>query len=292
MLSGSIVALVTPFLPNGDVDYKNLERLVEMHIKQGTDGIVAVGTSGESTTLSMKEHVAVVTAVVNVAAGRVPVIGGNGSNSTAEAIELTQLLKSSGVVAMLGVTPYYNKPTQKGLIAHFTAIAESTDIPQILYNVPGRTCCDLLPETVAILAKIDNIVGIKEATGDVSRLAQIKALVGDDFLTFSGDDATGLEFMLLGGNGVISVTNNVAPKLMSDMCRFALAGEKEQAQAINEQLSALHNDLFVEANPIPVKWCVHQLKLIDNGHVRLPLTELSQEHHGLLTAAMKQAGVL
>jgi len=292
MLSGSIVALVTPFLPNGKVDYKNLERLVEMHIAQGTDGIVAVGTSGESTTLTMTEHVEVVTAVVKMAAGRIPVIGGNGSNSTAEAIELTQLLKDSGVAAMLGVTPYYNKPTQKGLIAHFTAIAQSTDIPQILYNVPGRTCCDLLPETVAILAKVDNIVGIKEATGDVSRLTQIKALVADDFLTFSGDDGTGLEFMLLGGNGVISVTNNVAPKLMSQMCRFALAGDKEQAQAINEKLNALHNDLFVEANPIPVKWCVTQLQMIDDGHVRLPLTELSPEHHGLLTAAMQQAGVL
>jgi 4-hydroxy-tetrahydrodipicolinate synthase len=292
MLSGSIVALVTPFLPNGDVDYKNLERLVEMHIEQGTDGIVAVGTSGESTTLSMKEHVVVVTEVVRMAAGRIPVIGGNGSNSTAEAIELTNLLKDSGVTAMLGVTPYYNKPTQKGLIAHFTAIAQSTDIPQILYNVPGRTCSDLLPETVAILAKVDNIIGIKEATGDLSRLTQIKALVDDEFLTFSGDDATGLEFMLRGGNGVISVTNNVAPKLMSEMCRHALAGEKEQAYAINERLNLLHNDLFVEANPIPVKWCVAQLQLIDNGHLRLPLTELSPEYHELLTAAMNKAGVL
>ncbi len=292
MLSGSIVALVTPLFSNGDVDYKSLERLVEMHIDQGTDAIVAVGTTGESTTLTMQEHIDVVTKIVEFAAGRLPVIGGNGSNSTREAIELTQSLQDTGIVAMLGVTPYYNKPTQHGLIAHYSAIAQSTKIPQILYNVPGRTCCDLLPETVAVLAKIENIIGIKEATGNLSRLTAIKALVNKDFLLFSGDDGTGMDFMLLGGDGVISVTNNVAPRLMSEMCRHALAGEKEQAQAINNKLIALHNDLFVEANPIPVKWCVTQLGMIDGGHLRLPLTELSSQHHALLQAAMRKADVL
>lgn len=292
MLSGSIVALVTPLLSNGDVDYKSLERLVEMHIDQGTDGIVAVGTTGESTTLSMAEHVEVVRQVVRYAANRIPVIGGNGSNSTAEAIELTQSLQDTGIAAMLGVTPYYNKPTQKGLIAHFTAIAQSTKIPQILYNVPGRTCCDLLPETVAILSQVENIIGIKEATGNLSRLADIKALVSDDFLTFSGDDGTGMEFMLRGGHGVISVTNNVAPKLMSEMCQHALAGNRAAAQAINDKLSLLHTDLFVEANPIPVKWCVAKMQLIEHGYLRLPLTELSVEHHALLTAALSKADVL
>ncbi|NRA71118.1 MAG: 4-hydroxy-tetrahydrodipicolinate synthase [Gammaproteobacteria bacterium] len=292
MLSGSIVALVTPLFSNGDVDYKSLERLVEMHIAQGTNGIVAVGTTGESTTLTMAEHINVVKQVVAFAKGRIPVIGGNGSNSTLEAIELTKGLADTGIVAMLGVTPYYNKPTQKGLIAHYTAIANSTTIPQILYNVPGRTCCDLLPETVATLARVENIVGIKEATGNLSRLKDIKALVNDDFLTFSGDDSTGLEFMLLGGDGVISVTNNVAPKLMSEMCRHALAGDKRQAQIINEKLIDLHQHLFVEANPIPVKWCVTAMKLIEHGHLRLPLTQLSQEHHALLTAALRKADVL
>lgn len=292
MLSGSIVALVTPLLPNGDVDYKSLERLVEMHIDQGTDGIVAVGTTGESTTLTMAEHVEVVRQVVRFAANRIPVIGGNGSNSTAEAIELTQSLQDTGIVAMLGVTPYYNKPTQKGLIAHYTAIAQSTDIPQILYNVPGRTCCDLLPETVAVLSQVKNIVGIKEATGNLSRLDDIKALVSDDFLTFSGDDSTGLEFMLRGGNGVISVTNNVAPKLMSEMCQLALAGNSKSAEVINDKLSLLHNDLFVEANPIPVKWCVAHMNLIEHGDLRLPLTQLSTQHHALLIAALSKADVL
>lgn len=292
MFSGSIVALVTPFNDNGDVDYQQLEKLVEFHIQQGTDGIVAVGTTGESTTLSMDEHENVVRQVVKFSAGRISVIGGNGSNSTAEAVELTKRLNDSGIDAMLGVTPYYNKPPQRGLIAHYSAVAAVTEIPQILYNVPGRTQCDLLPETVAELSKIKNIIGIKEATGNLSRLTQIKALCNDDFLLFSGDDDTGMEFMLQGGDGVISVTNNVAPKLMSEMCRYALAGEREKAIEINDKLQNLHQHLFVEANPIPVKWCVEKIAAINNGKLRLPLVELASEHHELLTQAMKDADVL
>lgn len=292
MFSGSIVALVTPFNDNGDVDYQQLEQLVEFHIQQGTDGIVAVGTTGESTTLSHDEHIEVVRKVVSFVDGRIPVIGGNGSNSTSEAIELTKRLNECGVDAMLGVTPYYNKPPQRGLVAHYKAIAAVTEIPQILYNVPGRTQCDLLPETVAELSKVKNIIGIKEATGNLSRLSEIKALCDDDFLLFSGDDDTGMEFMLQGGHGVISVTNNVAPKLMSEMCRHALAGERAEAEAINSKLQALHTDLFVEANPIPVKWCVAQMGAISNGKLRLPLVELSSEYHELLKSAMQKAQVL
>lgn len=292
MFSGSIVALVTPFNDNGDVDYQQLEQLVEFHIQQGTDGIVAVGTTGESTTLSHDEHIKVVKQVVSFVNGRIPVIGGNGSNSTSEAVELTKRLNDSGVDAMLGVTPYYNKPPQRGLVEHYKAVANATDIPQILYNVPGRTQCDLLPETVAELSKVKNIIGIKEATGNLSRLSEIKALCDNNFLLFSGDDDTGLEFMLQGGHGVISVTNNVAPKLMSDLCRHALAGEREQAELINSKLKSLHSHLFVEANPIPVKWCVAQIGAISNGQLRLPLVELSSEYHELLNSAMREAQVL
>jgi len=292
MFSGSIVALVTPLKANGEIDYQNLEQLVEFHIEQGTHGIVAVGTTGESTTLSMQEHMEVVKQVVSFAKGRIPVIGGNGSNSTAEAIELTQMLNKIGVDGMLGVTPYYNKPPQSGLIKHYEAVAGATDIPQILYNVPGRTCCDLLPETVAQLAQVKNIIGIKEATGNLNRLVEIKALCDDSFLTFSGDDGTGMEFMLRGGHGVISVTNNIAPKLMSEMCIHALAGEREEATAINQQLQALHDNLFVEANPIPVKWCLTQMQRLNDGFLRLPLVELSTPYHEQLLNAMKKARVL
>jgi 4-hydroxy-tetrahydrodipicolinate synthase len=292
MFSGSIVALVTPFNDKGSVDYQQLEKLVEFHIQQGTDSIVAVGTTGESTTLSMDEHVQVVKQIVSFAAGRIPIIGGNGSNSTSEAVELTQRLSNTGIGAMLGVTPYYNKPPQRGLIAHYKTVAAATDVPQILYNVPGRTQCDLLPETVAILSQEKNIIGIKEATGNLSRLTEIKALCDDKFLYFSGDDETGMEFMLQGGHGVISVTNNVAPKLMSEMCRFALANNREQATLINNKLQALHSNLFVEASPIPVKWCVKQISAITNGSLRLPLVELDNQYHDVLMKAMSDADVL
>ncbi|HBF45773.1 MAG TPA: 4-hydroxy-tetrahydrodipicolinate synthase, partial [Shewanella frigidimarina] len=223
MINGSIVALITPMNSDGAVDYASLERLVEFHIEQGTDAIVAVGTTGESATLPMTEHAAVVCQTVKFASGRIPVIGGNGANATAEAIELTKSMQKSGVVAMLGVTPYYNKPTPKGLIAHYTAVAASTDIPQILYNVPGRTAVDMKPETVAELSSVSNIIGVKEATGDLSRVARLRELCGEDFLLYSGDDATAREFLLLGGNGVISVANNIVPHAFKAMCDAALA---------------------------------------------------------------------
>ncbi|MBR9727243.1 4-hydroxy-tetrahydrodipicolinate synthase [Shewanella intestini] len=291
MLNGSIVALITPMNRDGSVDYESLERLVEFHIEQGTDAIVAVGTTGESATLPNKEHVQVVNQTVKFAAGRIPVIGGNGANATAEAIELTQAMKHSGVDAMLGVTPYYNKPSPKGLIAHYTAIAQSTDIPQILYNVPGRTSVDMLPETVAKLAVIDNIIGVKEATGDVSRVAQLRQLCGNDFKLYSGDDATACEFLSLGGNGVISVANNIAPNAFKQMCDAALNGDQKKAQQINSTMAGIYGSLFSEANPIPVKWAVHRMGLISNGHIRLPLTELSDEFHGLLLETMQQAHI-
>jgi 4-hydroxy-tetrahydrodipicolinate synthase len=291
MIKGSIVALITPMNCDGSVDYASLERLVEFHIQQGTQGIVAVGTTGESATLTPTEHVAVVAQTVKFVAGRIPVIAGNGANATAHAVELTKQLSSTGVSAMLGVTPYYNKPSAKGLIAHFTAVANSTDIAQILYNVPGRTCLDMQMETVAELAKIDNIVGVKEATGDVSRVARLRELCGDDFLLYSGDDATANEFMRLGGDGVISVVNNIVPRTFRNLCDAALAGDAQEASKLDAQLRGLYSSLFCEANPIPVKWASYQMGLITNAYIRLPLTELSEQFHGLLLDTMKQAQI-
>ncbi|WP_434937571.1 4-hydroxy-tetrahydrodipicolinate synthase [Shewanella sp. HL-SH8] len=291
MKNGSIVALITPMNSDGTIDYASLERLVDFHINQGTDAIVAVGTTGESATLPMKEHIAVVNQTVKFAAGRVPIIGGNGANATAEAIELTKGMQHSGISAMLGVTPYYNKPTPKGLIAHYKAIAASTDIPQILYNVPGRTAVDMKPETVAELCSVSNIIGVKEATGDVSRVALLRQLCGDDFILYSGDDATAREFILAGGNGVISVANNIVPHAFKAMCDAALAGNAQLAAEIDEPLRGLYSSLFCEANPIPVKWAVHRMGLITHGHIRLPLTELSEQFHGLLLESMKKAQI-
>ncbi|PKG37615.1 4-hydroxy-tetrahydrodipicolinate synthase [Psychromonas sp. Urea-02u-13] len=289
MLTGSIVALVTPMDKTGEIDFSTLKELVEFHIKSGTSAIVAVGTTGESATLNVDDHVKVVMKTVEFAAGRIDIIAGNGANSTAEAITFSKLFAHSGIVAGLNVTPYYNKPTQEGLYQHFKAIAESSDLAQILYNVPGRTAVDMLPETVARLAKIDNIIGIKEATGDLNRLAEIKALVADDFLLYSGDDATGCDFMLQGGNGVISVTSNVAPAQMAKMCEFALAGNALEAQQINQQLMPVHNKLFVEANPIPVKWACVELGLIPSADCRLPLTILADEFHNDVRDALTEA---
>ncbi|MCE9684644.1 4-hydroxy-tetrahydrodipicolinate synthase [Shewanella sp. AS16] len=291
MINGSIVALITPMLRDGAVDFASLERLVEFHIDQGTDAIVAVGTTGESATLPMSEHLEVAAQILKFVAGRIPVIGGNGGNATAEAIELTKGLTKIGVDAMLGVTPYYNKPSPKGLIAHYKAVAASTDIPQILYNVPGRTAVDMLPETVAELAGVDNIIGIKEATGDLSRVARLRELCGADFKLYSGDDASAREFMLLGGDGVISVANNLVPKAFKAMCDAALAGDAELALALDTPLRGLYTALFCEANPIPVKWAAHRMGLISHGHIRLPLTELSEQCHGLLLDAMTTARI-
>ena len=291
MLTGSIVALVTPMDKTGEIDYQALKVLIEFHIKSGTSAIVAVGTTGESATLNVDDHVKVVMKSVEFAAGRIDIIAGNGANSTAEAITFSKLFANSGIVAGLNVTPYYNKPTQEGLYQHFKAIAESSELPQILYNVPGRTSIDMLPETVARLSKIDKIIGIKEATGDLNRLADIKALVSDDFLLFSGDDLTGCDFLLQGGNGVISVTNNVAPVEMAKMCEFALAGNSIEAQKINQQLMPLHNKLFVESNPIPVKWACAQLGIIPTADCRLPLTILAPEFHSIVSEALIDAKI-
>ena len=256
MITGSIVALVTPMQSNGDVDWENLDKLVDMHLDKGTDSIVAVGTTGESATLNCDEHCQVIKRVVDRVAGRIPVIAGTGANSTSEAIELTEEAKKVGADACLLVTPYYNKPTQEGLYQHFKAIAEAVDIPQILYNVPGRTACDMQTETVVRLAEIDNIIGIKEATGDVERGIDLVKRVPEDFAVYSGDDPTAVELILGGGKGNISVTANVAPAEMSNLCELALAGKADEARALNDRLMPLHEKLFVEANPIPVKWAL------------------------------------
>ncbi len=290
MFHGSMVALVTPMNSNGDVDFDSLRSLIEWHIAEGTNAIVAVGTTGESATLDEKEHCEVIRQVVDMVNGRIPVIAGTGANSTTEAISLTRCAREVGADAALLVTPYYNKPTQEGLFLHYKAVAEAVDIPQVLYNVPGRTACDMLPETVARLAKVSNIVGIKEATGDLSRLPKIRQLCGEDFDIFSGDDATGCEFMLSGGNGVISVTNNVAPAAMRLMCDLALAGKRDEATAFDQQFSGLHELLFLEANPIPVKWALAEMGKIPEG-IRLPLTWLSEEFHAPLKQAMQQAQI-
>lgn len=288
MFQGSMVALVTPMHENGDTDFDALGKLVDWHLECGTDAIVAVGTTGESATLTEDEHCEVIRFVVQRVAGRIPVIAGTGSNSTHEAIELTECAKRAGATGVLLVTPYYNKPTQKGLIAHHQAIAQAVDIPQILYNVPGRTVCDMLPETVAELAKVPNIIGIKEASGSVDRVKKIIELCGKNFDVYSGDDALALEVFKVGGRGVISVTANVAPRLMHEMCALALRGEYDKAEAINRKLMGLHNDLFLEANPIPVKWALMEMKRIPAG-IRLPLTVLSEQYHEPLRRAMRQA---
>jgi|TARA_R100000988_G_scaffold103266_1_gene81598 4-hydroxy-tetrahydrodipicolinate synthase len=291
MFSGSMVALVTPMRADGSLDGESLRKLVDFHIQNGTSAIVAVGTTGESATLSIDEHTDVIRQVVEQAAGRIPVIAGTGANSTEEAIELSHYAKQLGVAAVLLVTPYYNRPTQEGLYLHFKAIAEAVDIPQILYNVPSRTACDLLPETVGRLAKIGNIIGIKEATGDVRRVSLIKELCDDNFELYTGEDANTVDFILAGGRGVISVTANVAPALMSQMCESALKGDADNAREINDKLSLLHQRLFSESNPIPVKWALHEMGLIPEG-IRLPMTVLSEQFHQPVREALVTAGVL
>lgn len=291
MIQGSIVALVTPMFEDGAVDDVSLKKLVEFHIEQGTDALVAVGTTGESATLDEDEHCHVIKAVVDYAAGRIPVIAGTGANCTREAIALTQKAKQVGADACLLVTPYYNKPTQEGLYLHYKAVAEAVDIPQILYNVPSRTGVDMLPETVGRLAEIDNIVGVKEATGKLDRIKQIRDLCGNEFALYSGDDATSREFCLLGGNGSITVTGNVAPRLVHAMITAAMRGDQAEAEAIDAKLAGLHGALFIQSNPIPVKWAVAEMGLIRKG-IRLPLTWLSDECIPTVRAAMQQAGVL
>ncbi|MCL9782524.1 4-hydroxy-tetrahydrodipicolinate synthase [Vibrio sp. S4M6] len=291
MFSGSIVALMTPFNHDGEVDFISLKKLVDFHVDAGTTGIVAVGTTGESATLTVEEHVKVVNKTVEFAAGRVPVIAGTGANATHESVTFSRLLKDSGVAGCLSVTPYYNKPTQEGLYQHYKAIAEVSDVPQILYNVPGRTAVDLLPETVARLSEIDNIVALKDATGDLSRIQIHRELCGEDFILLSGDDSTGLEFVKRGGQGVISVTNNIAAADMAKMMQLALDGNYEDAEIINQRLMTLHKNLFIESSPIPVKWAAHQMGLIAEGNLRLPLTELSEQYRPIVAKALTEAGI-
>lgn len=291
MIAGSMVALVTPMDAQGRLDWDALSKLVDFHLQEGTNAIVAVGTTGESATLDVNEHIEVIRHVVKQVAGRIPVIAGTGANSTREAIELTTNAKAAGADACLLVTPYYNKPTQEGLYQHFKAIAEAVDIPQILYNVPGRTACDMLPATVIRLSTVPNIIGIKEATGDLTRVPAILDGVSSDFLVYSGDDATAVELILLGGKGNISVTANVAPRDMSDLCAAAMRGDADTARALHEKLMPLNKTLFIESNPIPVKWALHEMGLMSDG-IRLPLTWLSEPCHEPLRQAMRQSGVL
>jgi len=291
MFHGSMVALVTPMHTDGSLDFSALDRLVDFHVDAGTDAIVSMGTTGESATLDEREHIEVVRRTVTAAAGRIKVIAGTGANSTSEAINLTRLAREAGADACLLVTPYYNKPTQEGLYRHFKTVAEAVDIPQILYNVPGRTAVDMSAETTARLSELSNIIGIKDATGDMKRAEELKSLCEDGFELYSGDDATTLDFIARGGLGCISVTANVAPTKMHRMCELALSGDRDGARAINDSLEPLHQRLFLESNPIPVKWAVARMGLMDGG-IRLPLTPLSESFHDQLLDAMRHAGAI
>lgn len=291
MFTGSIVALITPMDDKGNVCRASLKKLIDYHVARGTAAIVSVGTTGESATLSHDEHGDVVLQTLELADGRIPVIAGTGANATAEGISLTKRFENSGVVGCLTVTPYYNRPTQEGLYQHFKAIAESTSLPQMLYNVPARTGCDMLPETVARLAEIKNIIGIKEATGNLSRVNQIQELVDDEFILVSGDDATALDFMQLGGKGIISVTANVAAREMVELCALAQQGNFAEARQLNQRLMHLHQTLFCEPNPIAVKWAAKQLGLIANDTLRLPMTPLTAASQPKVEQALVKAGL-
>lgn len=290
MLTGSIVAIVTPMTADGQLDLDAFRRLIDWHIESGTDGIVVVGTTGESPTVDVDEHTLLIRTAVEHAAKRIPVIAGTGANSTREAIELQRFARKAGADMCLSVVPYYNKPTQEGLYRHFRAVAEAADIPTILYNVPGRTVADMSNDTALRLAEVPNIVGIKDATGNIERGSDLIRRAPRHFAIYSGDDGTGLALMLMGGHGVISVTANAAPALMHQMCVAAQAGDGEKARAINNRLLGLHRHLFVEANPIPVKWVLEQMGRIGPG-IRLPMTPLSSSFHPLLKSAMEQAGI-
>ncbi|HRQ57757.1 MAG TPA: 4-hydroxy-tetrahydrodipicolinate synthase [Azoarcus taiwanensis] len=290
MITGSIVAIVTPMDADGGLDFPRLRALIDHHVAEGTDGIVIVGTTGESPTVDVEEHCELIRATVEHAAGRIPVIAGTGANSTAEAIELARFAQQAGAQAHLSVVPYYNRPTQEGLYRHFRAIAEAVELPLVLYNVPGRTVADLANDTALRLAEIPNIVGIKDATGSIDRACDLVERAPAGFALYTGDDMTALPFMLLGGHGVISVTANVAPRAMHEMCTAARSGDIATAREINARLVWLHRDLFCEANPIPVKWAVAQMGLIGDG-IRLPLTTLSESMHDRVRAAMRRAGI-
>lgn len=290
-LQGSMVALITPMHSNGDVDWQSLANLIDWQIEQGTDVLVSVGTTGESATLSMQEHVDVIEFTMKQVGGRIPVIAGTGANNTVEAIELTQHAKQAGADAVLLVVPYYNKPTQEGLYLHYKAIAEAVDIPQVLYNVPGRTVVDMQQATVERLADIENIIAIKDATGDVARGAKLIEAVKSRMIVLSGDDESALTLMRHGAKGNISVTANVAPKIMSQIFGLALKGEFEQAEALNQKIAHLHQDLFIESSPIPAKYALHKMGHIEQG-IRLPLTWLTPEHQQVMDEALAKAGLL
>jgi 4-hydroxy-tetrahydrodipicolinate synthase len=291
MITGSIVAIVTPLTVSGELDMQTMTNILEWHVDQGTDAIVAVGTTGESATISVPEHCKVVEHVVAVVDGRIPVIAGTGANSTTEAVELTKAAQNAGADACLLVTPYYNRPNQKGLYEHFRVIAETVDIPQILYNVPGRTACDMLPETIFKLSGLENIVGVKEATGLLERGKEVMSLCDDDFAVYSGDDGIAMDLMLAGARGNISVTANVAPKLMHELCELAMSGQDVAARLVNDKVESLHKNLFVESNPIPVKWAMLEMGLIGPG-IRLPMVGLDERYHETLRLSMQQAGVI
>ncbi|MBU2070184.1 MAG: 4-hydroxy-tetrahydrodipicolinate synthase [Gammaproteobacteria bacterium] len=291
MFRGSWVALITPMTEQGQIDYAGLQRLVDFHLENGTAGLVLMGTTGEAATISFDEQLDVIRAVIAQVKGRIALVAGNGANDTATAVAKTKALTELAIDGFLTVTPYYNKPTQKGLILHYQAVAAATDKAVLLYNVPGRTGVDMLPETVAALAQVDNIVGIKEATGSMSRLSQLKQQCPPDFLLLSGDDASAAEFMLQGGQGVISVTTNVAPKAMAELCGYALSGDAQQTRQLDATLQALHRDLFIESNPIPTKWALKRMGLIDSDMMRLPLTQLEPIHFDVIEQALSQAGI-
>ena len=291
MFKGSLVALVTPMLSDGAIDYPQLEALIDFHVEQGTDALVIAGTTGESATLSHSEHCVLLKRAREIINGRLPMIAGTGANSTSEAIELTQCAKQANAEACLLVTPYYNKPTQEGLVLHHKAIAEAVDIPQLLYNVPGRTACDMQAETVGKLAKVSNIVGIKEATGSMERLSDIKNLVGEGFALLTGDDSTTCEFILNGGHGAISVTANVVPAKMANMCKLAYEGKETEARAADAEIADLHRLLFTESNPIPVKWAVSEMGF-GELNLRLPMTKLAEQYQEPLRQALVASGAL
>ena len=291
MFQGSMVALVTPMREGGDIDEACMQRLIDFHVENHSDALIVVGTTGESATLNEEEHCQLIRHAVEMAAGRIAIIAGTGANSTREAIDLTRCAHEAGADACLLVTPYYNKPTQEGLYRHYKAVADAIPVAQILYNVPGRTAVDMLPETVERLADIDNIVGIKEATGDMQRAREILDRCGDRLDLYSGDDATAMELILLGGQGNISVTANVAPAAMHELCAAALAGDRDTAAAINARMEVLHRTLFIESNPIPVKWALYEMGLIPAG-IRLPLTPLASQYQDTIRQALVQAGVI
>ncbi|MYN08387.1 4-hydroxy-tetrahydrodipicolinate synthase [Pseudoduganella aquatica] len=291
MIKGSIVAIVTPMHADGSLDYPGLNKLIDWHIAEGTDGIVIVGTTGESATVNVDEHCALVKATVEHAKGRIPIIAGAGGNSTAEAIELTRYAKEAGADAVLQVVPYYNRPTQEGMYQHFKAIAEAVDIPVILYNVPGRTVADMSNETIVRLAAIKNIIGVKDATGNIGRGLDLLRLAPKDFAVFSGDDPTAVALMLAGGKGNISVTANVAPRAMHEMCKAAMAGDIAKAIEINNKVFPLHQKLFVEPNPVPVKWALAEMGMMPAG-IRLPLVPLAAEYHETVRGALREAGLI